>query len=101
MEIANLRRIDWGSLGINFVMVFSPGVLEAAPQTQIATVRVDPEAEDGLEQAIAAAAELGGDEYLAHRFSLCVVHATRVNFDQAQVVGRCESQRCRLAGLLL
>ncbi len=53
VEIANLRRIDWGSLGINFVMVFSPGVLEGAPQTQIATVRVDPEAEDGLEQAIA------------------------------------------------
>ena len=53
VEIANLRRIDWGSLGINFVMVFSPGALEGAPQTQIATVRVDPEAEDGLEQAVA------------------------------------------------
>ena len=26
--IANLREIDWTSLGINFVMVFSPGMLE-------------------------------------------------------------------------
>ena len=53
-EIANLRRIDWGTLGINFVVVFSPGTLEGAPQTQIATVRVDPESEEALEQAVAA-----------------------------------------------
>ena len=34
-RIANLRLIDWTSLGINFVMVFSPGMLEAAPQSQL------------------------------------------------------------------
>ncbi len=43
--IASLRRFDWASLAINFVMVFSPGILEAAPQTHIATVRIDPERE--------------------------------------------------------
>jgi putative ABC transport system permease protein len=45
-RIVNLRAIDWSSLSINFVMVFSPGLMESAPQTNIATVRV-PEAEEG------------------------------------------------------
>ncbi|MDY0882048.1 ABC transporter permease [Dongia soli] len=45
-KIANLREIDWSSLGINFVMVFSPGLLEQAPQTYIATLRIPP-AQDG------------------------------------------------------
>jgi putative ABC transport system permease protein len=39
-RIANLRRIDWQTLAINFIMVFSPGILEHAPQTDIATLRV-------------------------------------------------------------
>ncbi|PPR58186.1 MAG: hypothetical protein CFH10_02063, partial [Alphaproteobacteria bacterium MarineAlpha4_Bin2] len=52
-RIANLRAIDWTSLGINFVMVFSPGLLEGAPQTQIATVRVDSTEELPLERAVA------------------------------------------------
>ena len=52
VEIANLRVIDWETLGINFIMVFSPGFLEAAPQTQIATVKADPAAETAIEQAV-------------------------------------------------
>jgi len=52
VEIANLRTIDWQTLGINFVMVFSPGFLEAAPQTQIATVKADPAAETAIERAV-------------------------------------------------
>ncbi|WP_420345783.1 ABC transporter permease [Pelagibius sp.] len=52
VTIANLRVVDWGSLTINFVMVFSPGLLEQAPQTHIATVRAAPEAEDALEIAV-------------------------------------------------
>lgn len=36
--IANLRVVDWQSLGINFVMVFSPGTFRGAPHTQIATL---------------------------------------------------------------
>ena len=52
VEIANLRVIDWETLGINFVMVFSPGFLEAAPQTEIATVKADPAAETAIEQAV-------------------------------------------------
>lgn len=51
-EIANLRTIDWTSLGINFVMVFSPGLLESAPQMYLATAHLDPDREVALERAV-------------------------------------------------
>jgi len=37
-RIANLRSVDWNSLGINFVLVFSPTAFRGAPHTEIATV---------------------------------------------------------------
>jgi putative ABC transport system permease protein len=37
-RISNLRAVDWQSLGINFVLVFSPGAFAGAPVTDIATV---------------------------------------------------------------
>ncbi len=37
-EIANLRRIEWQTLGINFVMVFSPNTFRGAPFTSLATL---------------------------------------------------------------
>jgi putative ABC transport system permease protein len=37
-RIANLRAVEWENLGINFVLVFSPGLFEAAPHTDIATL---------------------------------------------------------------
>jgi len=36
--VANLRTLDWQSLGINFVMVFSPNSFRGAPATHIATL---------------------------------------------------------------
>ena len=51
-EIANLRVIDWSSLGINFVIVFAPGALEAAPHTFIATAESTPSAELPLQTAV-------------------------------------------------
>jgi putative ABC transport system permease protein len=36
--IGNLRTIDWQSLGINFVLVFSPNVFKGAPHTHVATL---------------------------------------------------------------
>lgn len=51
-EIASLREVDWSQLGINFVMVFSPGVLQSAPQMALATVHVAPDQEDALERAV-------------------------------------------------
>ncbi|HEY8566064.1 MAG TPA: ABC transporter permease [Beijerinckiaceae bacterium] len=36
--IANLRTVEWRTLGINFVMVFSPNTFAGAPHTHLATV---------------------------------------------------------------
>jgi putative ABC transport system permease protein len=36
-RIANFRSVDWGSLGINFVLVFSPNTFAGAPHTYLAT----------------------------------------------------------------
>lgn len=40
-RIANLRMVEWRSLGINFVMVFSPNTFAGAPHTNLATVTAD------------------------------------------------------------
>lgn len=50
--IANLRQIDWTSLNINFALVFSPGTLDSAPQSFIATARATPAQEAEVERAV-------------------------------------------------
>jgi putative ABC transport system permease protein len=45
-KIANLRDIAWQSFSLNFTLVVSPGIVQAAPHMHIATVRV-PEPEQG------------------------------------------------------
>ena len=37
-RVANLRKVEWRSLGINFVMVFSPGTFKGAPHSDLATL---------------------------------------------------------------
>jgi putative ABC transport system permease protein len=37
-KISNLRTVDWQSLGINFVLVYSPKAFAGAPHTDIATL---------------------------------------------------------------
>ncbi len=45
-RIANLRRVDWRSYGINFVMVFSPDSFKGAPYSEMFTIAYDaPDAE--------------------------------------------------------
>ena len=51
--IANLRRIDWQSLGINFVMVFSPNTFAGAPATSLATLTL-PEGARSYEAGLLA-----------------------------------------------
>jgi putative ABC transport system permease protein len=36
--ISNMRTVDWQSLGINFVLVFSPNAFKGAPHTHVATL---------------------------------------------------------------
>ncbi|MBL8664285.1 MAG: FtsX-like permease family protein [Candidatus Odyssella sp.] len=50
--IANLRRIHWRSLGINFTVIFAPGALEGAPHSHIASVHVPAAAETRLFTAV-------------------------------------------------
>lgn len=52
-RIASLREIEWESLAINFVMVFSPSTLSAAPHNLLATVRF-PQAATNEMKALAA-----------------------------------------------
>ena len=44
-RISNLREVKWESLAINFVMVFSPNTLRAAPHNLLATITI-PNADD-------------------------------------------------------
>jgi putative ABC transport system permease protein len=57
--VANLRAVDWQTLGINFVLVFSPNTFRGAPGTQVATLTYPgggtPEQELALLKAAAAA----------------------------------------------
>jgi len=41
-KIANLRKVNWRSLGINFVFVFSPNTFAGAPHTELATATYPP-----------------------------------------------------------
>jgi putative ABC transport system permease protein len=55
--IANMRAVDWQSLGINFVLVFSPNTFRAAPHTHIATLAQDHPTADGDARIIRAVAD--------------------------------------------
>ena len=56
-RIANLRRVDWQSMSINFVMVFSPNTFAGAPHTHLATLRFPdggtPQEEGAVLRAVA------------------------------------------------
>jgi putative ABC transport system permease protein len=53
-EVSSIRKVEWGNFSTNFYMIFSPGSLDAAPLTYVATVRVAPADELPLQQAIVA-----------------------------------------------
>ena len=53
-ELANLRKVNWRSLGINFVMVFSPNTLKAAPHSDIVTVAMNGGDEGALLNTMAS-----------------------------------------------
>jgi putative ABC transport system permease protein len=59
-RIANLRKVRWGSIDINFVMIFSPNALRSAPFTYLATlswpegVTPDAKAEAAAMRAVTA-----------------------------------------------
>ncbi len=74
-KIANLRRIEWDRLAINFFMVFSPDAFRGAPVTRLATVTWPDGGDAGREGALLRA--------VVDRFP--VVTAIRVKDALAQV----------------
>ncbi|MDH6231415.1 putative ABC transport system permease protein [Mesorhizobium soli] len=50
-KIANFREVKWESMGINFVMVFSPNTFAGAPHSWLATLSI-PDASIGEEARI-------------------------------------------------
>lgn len=53
-EIDSIRQVEWGNFSTNFYMIFSPGALDGAPHTYVATVRVAPSEEVALQRAVVA-----------------------------------------------
>ncbi|WP_306030971.1 ABC transporter permease [Stappia sp. MMSF_3263] len=50
--IANFRRVEWESLAINFVMVFSPNTFAGAPHTHLRTLAYSDGGSDAREFAL-------------------------------------------------
>jgi putative ABC transport system permease protein len=50
-KIANFRSVEWRSMSINFVMVFSPNTFRGAPHAWLATL-TDPGASAAIESAV-------------------------------------------------
>jgi putative ABC transport system permease protein len=54
-EVSSIRKVDWGNFSTNFYVIFSPGSLEGAPMTYVATTHVSPQDEVALQSAVVAA----------------------------------------------
>lgn len=54
-EVSSIRKVEWGNFSTNFYMILSPGSLDGAPFTYVATVRVPPDQEVPLQQTVVAA----------------------------------------------
>ncbi len=40
-QVANFRKVNWRTMGINFVMVFSPNTLKSAPHSHVVTIEME------------------------------------------------------------
>ena len=54
-RIAALRTIDWSGLGLNFAIVFSPGLIEEAPHSLLASVYSAPARDGAIARDVSAA----------------------------------------------
>ena len=53
--VSSIRKVEWNNFSTNFYMILSPGSLEGAPFTFVATVRVSTAEEALLQQAVVEA----------------------------------------------
>lgn len=54
-EVSSIRKVEWGNFSTNFYLIMSPGSLDGAPMTYVATVRVAPRDEATFQSAVVAA----------------------------------------------
>ncbi|OWK32443.1 ABC transporter permease [Sphingomonas mucosissima] len=54
-RIAALRKVDWQGLGLNFALVFSPGYIEEAPHSLLASVYAPPARDGAIASQVAEA----------------------------------------------
>jgi len=73
-RIANLRTVDWDSMKMNFVMIFSPNSFAGAPYSYLATLTLAPDAQ--REAQIAA--------QLGRTFPAMTIISTRSILDDAR-----------------
>ena len=53
--VQSMRQVDWGSFTMNFFMILSPGALDGAPMTYIASAKVADEDEMPLQHVLVQA----------------------------------------------
>ncbi|HSF68658.1 MAG TPA: FtsX-like permease family protein [Nitrospiraceae bacterium] len=51
-EVSSIRKVEWGNFSTNFYMILSPGAIAGVPFTYVATVRVLPQQEVPLQEAV-------------------------------------------------
>lgn len=95
-RIANTRRVDWARLGLNFTMILTPGILEGAPHTHVATVAAPPESEDALIRAVGA----GFDNITAIRVREAL-NSISAMLDHLAAAARATAGLALLAGVLV
>ncbi|WP_062733673.1 ABC transporter permease [Sphingobium abikonense] len=54
-RIASLRKVNWDTMGFNYVLVFSPVTLQSAPHSVAATITMDPRHDAAMTRALLAA----------------------------------------------
>jgi len=54
LVVTSLREVDWSSFSINFFLLVEPGAIEGAPHWRLASARVEPEAEQPLQDELVA-----------------------------------------------
>ncbi|WP_085810049.1 ABC transporter permease [Sphingomonas sp. TZW2008] len=54
-RIASLRKINWDTMGFNYIMVFSPNTLAAAPHSVTATITMDKARDGAVTRALLGA----------------------------------------------
>ena len=78
-KVANLRKVNWRSYAINFVLVYSPNALKGAPYTELVSAALPTAAPD---------AELKLMRAVAQQFPTVATVRVREAMDECRIAGR-------------